>query len=68
VARVKIRDGNVLIFVHADDGQETASARRMFEDCEAPDAARAGERSVRDAGPAIPKNPCRDRYGKSPTE
>ena len=46
----KVRSGNVLISVHANDGDEARRARAIFEQQNAEDIASAGEEAV--AGPA----------------
>src|SRR5688572_17180771 len=52
----KVRGGNILISVHAEDGNEARRAREIFEQNDAEDIASAGEEAV--AGPtgAAPRN------------
>ncbi len=42
----KIKDGNVLISVHSEDGKETSRAKKIFEDAHADDISSAGEVAV----------------------
>lgn len=42
----RVRDGNILISVHSEDGDETASAKQIFERHNAQDISSAGESTV----------------------
>jgi uncharacterized protein YcfJ len=42
----KIREGRVLISVHADDSEWSSKAKRIFKDCEAEDIGSSGEASA----------------------
>jgi hypothetical protein len=42
----KIRDGNILVSVHTDEGVERRLAHEIFERCHASDVSSAGEASV----------------------
>jgi hypothetical protein len=42
----KVKDGNILVAVHSEDGDETDRAKEIFEDCGADDIAVASEASV----------------------
>ena len=44
----KIKEGNILISVHADTSEEVSSAKKIFEQCNAEDIATAGEAGVRE--------------------
>ncbi|PYI81036.1 MAG: hypothetical protein DME26_20585 [Verrucomicrobia bacterium] len=46
----KVRDGNILISVHADDSDEIDRAKEIFEDAGAEDIATAGEPKPEKAG------------------
>jgi hypothetical protein len=43
----KIRDGNILISVHAENSEQTKRAKQIFKDAGAQDIASSGEEGVR---------------------
>lgn len=64
----KIREGNILISVHADNSQEISTAKRIFEECEATDVATAGESGVRQVSPSGTFPPAKDDYANTGKE
>jgi hypothetical protein len=43
----KILEGNILISVHSENGDEVSRAKKIFKDCNARDVASAGEEAVK---------------------
>lgn len=52
----KIRQGNILISVHADNGDQTRLAKEIFEEAGAQDISSTGEADVKDRDKVSPRN------------